>query len=153
MAENPDKKATSTAQEVQADGIDKKATSNAQEVQADYHEPFAHPMATAVPNMGGEVISHPNEKAPFDDTLSVHSLKDDDDAETEDITNTFVPFPRLKGVAEEPNPLTTRAVVVGLILGSLVNASNVYLGMNVCHPNLRQPLNISRSQDWLHIRC
>lgn len=40
----------------------------------------------------------------------------------------FSPLPPLEGVAEEPNPLTIRALVVGIILGSLVNASNVYLG-------------------------
>lgn len=92
------------------------------------HEPYAHPMATVVPNMGGEVISHPNQKAPFDETVSINSLKDDADDDSEDITDTFIPFPPLKGVPEEANPLTTRAVVVGIILGSLVNASNVYLG-------------------------
>lgn len=94
------------------------------------HEPFAHPMATFVPNMGGEVLSHPDKKAPFDETMSISSLKDDADDESENITDTFVPFPPLKGVAEEPQPLTVRAVVVGIILGSLVNASNVYLGAN-----------------------
>lgn len=101
----------------------------------DGHEPYAQPMATVVPNMGGEVISHPNQKAPFDETISIRSLKDDADDESENITDTFVPFPALKGVPEEPSPLTTRAVVVGIILGSLVNASNVYLGMKSPEPS------------------
>lgn len=101
------------------------------------HEPYAHPMATAVPNMGGEVISHPNEKAPFDDTVTINSLKDDADDDSEDITDTFIPFPALKGVPEEASPLTTRAVVVGIILGSLVNASNVYLGESSVMSHLR----------------
>ncbi|KAI6927901.1 oligopeptide transporter [Hortaea werneckii] len=110
----------------------KKPVANEKEVPAgDGSEPFAHPMAMAVPNMGGEVVvnTHIDPKAPYDETVSIHSLKDDADSETEDITDTFVPFPTLKGVPEEPNPLTTRSVVVGIILGSLVNASNVYLGL------------------------
>ncbi|RPB05497.1 OPT superfamily oligopeptide transporter [Choiromyces venosus 120613-1] len=43
----------------------------------------------------------------------------------------FTPFPIVEGAPEEPNSriLTTRAVVVGCILGGLVNASNVYLGL------------------------
>lgn len=108
---------------------DKQATVTAGEVAADGHEPYAHSMATVVPNMGGEVVNtHRDEKAPYDDTIDVHSLKDDADSDTEDITDTFVPFPPLKGVPEERMPLTTRAVITGIILGSLVNASNVYLG-------------------------
>lgn len=50
----------------------------------------------------------------------------EEDEETHDL---FTPFPPLKGVREEKSPLTVRAVVVGIILGSLVNASNVYLGL------------------------
>lgn len=41
----------------------------------------------------------------------------------------FSPLPPLEGVPEEKNPLTLRAVLIGCILGSLVNCSNVYLGM------------------------
>ncbi|GKT40533.1 metal-nicotianamine transporter YSL2 [Colletotrichum spaethianum] len=47
----------------------------------------------------------------------------------DEITDLFVPFPEVKGLEPEGNPLTVRAVVVGIILGSLVNASNVYLGL------------------------
>lgn len=46
----------------------------------------------------------------------------------EEILDLFTPLPPLEGVLDEPNPLTFRAVIVGIILGSLVNASNVYLG-------------------------
>lgn len=49
------------------------------------------------------------------------------DGEVE-ITDIFKPLPPLEGVPPEANPLTARAVMVGLVLGSLVNASNVYLG-------------------------
>lgn len=46
----------------------------------------------------------------------------------EDVTDLFSSFPPLKGIEPEPNPLTVRAVLTGIVLGSLVNASNVYLG-------------------------
>lgn len=43
----------------------------------------------------------------------------------------FKPLPSLEGtsVEKEPNPLTIRSVVLGLVFGSLVSASNVYLGL------------------------
>ncbi|POR31165.1 Oligopeptide transporter [Tolypocladium paradoxum] len=47
----------------------------------------------------------------------------------EPITDLFASFPALKGVPLEKNPLTVRAVLTGIVLGSLVNASNVYLGL------------------------
>lgn len=47
----------------------------------------------------------------------------------EEILDLFKPLPPLEGVLDEPNPLTFRAVIVGILLGSLVNASNVYLGL------------------------
>ena len=50
----------------------------------------------------------------------------DEKFELEDI---YAPLAPLPGIAEEKNPLTARAVLVGVILGSLVNASNVYLGL------------------------
>ncbi|KAH7156098.1 OPT oligopeptide transporter protein-domain-containing protein [Dactylonectria macrodidyma] len=56
-------------------------------------------------------------------------LKDESDQEDEAITDLFTSFPPVKGIEHEPNPLTARAVIVGIILGSLVNASNVYLGL------------------------
>jgi hypothetical protein len=56
-------------------------------------------------------------------------LKSETTEGDEAITDLFSSFPPLKGVIDEPNPLTVRAVVVGILLGSLVNASNVYLGL------------------------
>lgn len=50
-------------------------------------------------------------------------------SEDDQVHDLFVPFPEVKGLEPEGNPLTVRAVLVGIILGSLVNASNVYLGM------------------------
>lgn len=49
--------------------------------------------------------------------------------EEETITDLFSSLPPLKGVPEEKNPLTARAIIIGIMLGSLVNASNVYLGL------------------------
>lgn len=74
-----------------------------------------------------DVVVQPayNEKFPHSDV----DLKSDTDGEDERITDLFTSFPMPKGVEPEPNPLTVRAMVVGIVLGSLVNASNVYLGM------------------------
>jgi hypothetical protein len=53
------------------------------------------------------------------------------------IVDLFSPLPPLEGVPEEPMPLTIRALVVGIVLGSLVNASNVYLGKPSLIPSIR----------------
>lgn len=55
-------------------------------------------------------------------------LKPEEEEKDDDIRDLFVPLPPLKGVPEEQNPLTFRSVAVGVVLGTLVNASNVYLG-------------------------
>lgn len=58
-----------------------------------------------------------------------HDLKSDtEESEEGGLTDLFVSLPPIKDVPVEENPLTVRAVVVGIILGSLCNASNVYLG-------------------------
>ncbi|KAI1654607.1 oligopeptide transporter [Daldinia decipiens] len=41
----------------------------------------------------------------------------------------YVPLKMDGSIADEHDPLTARAVIVGIILGSLVNASNLYLGL------------------------
>lgn len=64
-----------------------------------------------------------DEKAP-----SVTAKSDSSEESTDEITDLFVSFPPIKGREPEQNPLTIRAVLIGIILGSLVNASNVYLG-------------------------
>lgn len=58
-----------------------------------------------------------------------YETKSNSSQEDEAITDLFTSFPPIKGAIPETNPLTVRAVVVGLVLGSLVNASNVYLGL------------------------
>ncbi|SPO05120.1 related to permeases - unknown function [Cephalotrichum gorgonifer] len=52
-----------------------------------------------------------------------------EEVEDEAVADLYAPLPELKGIRKEENPLTIRAVVVGVVLGSLVNASNVYLGL------------------------
>ncbi|KAL7273709.1 hypothetical protein RUND412_003416 [Rhizina undulata] len=48
----------------------------------------------------------------------------------EEISDPYIPLPELEGVEEEHSQiLTARAVITGCVLGSLVNASNVYLGL------------------------
>lgn len=58
---------------------------------------------------------------------------EEEDSADEAITDLFTSFPIPKGVEPEPNPLTVRAVLTGIVLGSLVNASNVYLGKRAKH--------------------
>ncbi|KAH0562517.1 hypothetical protein GP486_002792 [Trichoglossum hirsutum] len=49
--------------------------------------------------------------------------------EVEEAFDPFVPFPHDPGVVEGENILRVRSIVLGLICGSLVNASNIYLGL------------------------
>ena len=84
------------------------------------------PEAVASPAEDSE--HYPQEKAggPFENESE---LKPDNDEEQDDVIHDlYVPLPELKGVQKEQHPLTIRAVVVGVVLGTLVNASNVYLG-------------------------
>ena len=43
--------------------------------------------------------------------------------------NNLFPFPPLKGVPEEQQQLSIRALVIGVCLGAVVSASNIYLGL------------------------
>lgn len=63
------------------------------------------------------------------DTVIDMKLDSSSEEEPEQITDLFVSFPPIPGLESEEYPLTARAVLVGLVLGSLVNASNVYLGL------------------------
>lgn len=64
-----------------------------------------------------------------EDTLRSQEGRSNEDEEN--ITDLFKPLPPLSAciVGKEPHPLTVRSVVLGLVLGSLVSASNVYLGL------------------------
>lgn len=83
--------------------------------------------ATGDAKVLSESYASEKEQGMHDVQTGLHDENDASDDETlsDDL---FVPFPPLKGVAPEASPLTVRAVLVGIILGSLCNASNVYLG-------------------------
>lgn len=72
-------------------------------------------------------------------------LKPEAESDNEDIRDLFVPLPPLKGVQEEESILTFRSVAVGVVLGTLVNASNVYLGKLVSASSARSP---ALADDW-----
>ncbi|KAI0382777.1 oligopeptide transporter [Hypomontagnella monticulosa] len=58
----------------------------------------------------------------------VHSV----DVNTEDVEpdlDLYVPLDMDGSIVDQHDPLTIRAVIIGIILGSLVNASNLYLGL------------------------
>ncbi|CEJ84793.1 Putative Oligopeptide transporter [[Torrubiella] hemipterigena] len=74
-------------------------------------------------NPDGQVVE---KRGPGVDDYETKSISSQED---EAITDLFTSFPPIKGAAPELNPLTFRAVFVGVVLGSLVNASNVYLGL------------------------
>lgn len=50
------------------------------------------------------------------------------DEEVEEELDLYVPLKMDPNIPYEANPLTVRAVIVGIALGALVNASNLYLG-------------------------
>ena len=72
------------------------------------------------------VIHEKDAVGPFEKETELKQESDDENEE--EVRDLFVPLPPLKGVQEEQSPLTIRAVLVGVVLGTLVNASNVYLG-------------------------
>ncbi|KAI0127548.1 OPT superfamily oligopeptide transporter [Xylariales sp. AK1849] len=51
------------------------------------------------------------------------------EAEVAEELDLYVPLKMDADIPHEANPLTVRAVIVGIILGCLVNASNLYLGL------------------------
>lgn len=99
---------------------------------ADYEEKHeVH--ATAAGNLNAFADSTP----PFE---NMDNVKDDvkvEINEEEEELDLYKPLLMDPGIEHEPNPLTVRAVVIGCILGALVNASNLYLGKSddVCPAN------------------
>lgn len=77
---------------------------------------------------GFEHSDHGNEKlGVLKDGIAVEV----DEAEEDKIIDPFVPFPIDPDAPEERKILRIRSIVLGLICGCLVNASNVYLGMRL----------------------
>lgn len=49
--------------------------------------------------------------------------------EEEEILDNLFPFPPLRGIPDEEQQLSVRALVIGCALGAIVSASNIYLGL------------------------
>lgn len=74
---------------------------------------------------GQPAIEGPNE---LKTEITVGNSEKDSDGEIEE-EDLWKTLKMDDAIPHEPNPLTIRAIVVGCILGSLVNASNLYLGL------------------------
>jgi hypothetical protein len=83
------------------------------------HEPYD---AVALNMYVGEFPMHPTPRGAHDQ----NSLKEE--LIQEETPDLYKPFPVDETIPVEDHILTIRGVVVGIILGSLVNASNLYLG-------------------------
>jgi hypothetical protein len=67
------------------------------------------------------VPAHITEQELHDQSSQVEALQ-------EGALDLYKPFPITEGTPLEDHILTIRAVIVGIVLGSLVSASNLYLG-------------------------
>lgn len=73
-------------------------------------------------------ISTPQDS--YDEKIDIKEPTESVKSRNEIESDPFIPLPDDDSIPEETNSqiLTIRAVVVGCVLGALVNASNVYLG-------------------------
>ena len=78
-----------------------------------------------------------------------HSLKDELLQDEE--LDLFKPFPIDESHPVEDHILTIRSLVTGIVLGALVNASNLYLGRCI-PPSLRGFTNNLRPENWFHLQ-
>ena len=74
-------------------------------------------------------VDNPALDEKFDHTEEKHELDHTGELSEDAIKDLYVPLPMDLGLQEETNILSFRAVLVGTILGALVNASNLYLGL------------------------
>ncbi|KAI1503296.1 OPT oligopeptide transporter protein-domain-containing protein [Biscogniauxia marginata] len=77
-------------------------------------------------NSADHAVESPVNEKEFDE--KTEGIKDDD-GESEEVLDLYVPLKMDPNLPFEANPLTIRAVFVGICLGCLVNASNLYLGL------------------------
>jgi hypothetical protein len=89
------------------------------EVNAHEHEPYD---ATTLNVTGGELPLHPSPRGDHGQT----DLKEE--IEQEEILDLYQPFPIDPTIQQEEHILTLRSLLTGVILGCLVNCSNLYLG-------------------------
>lgn len=90
------------------------------------HEKDAAPVADVVVNDIEPVYTEPASHLVPDIPVKVEITVNETKTEPGDI---FKPLPLLPAILAEPNTLTFKAVVPGIVLGSLVNAANIYLGL------------------------
>ena len=102
---------------------------NLEKLDQDGHNANEHHYETKIPQVHGvsELPMYPRERVDNGDG----SLKEE--LEEAEVLDLYKPFPLDPNIPHEEHILTVRAIVVGLILGSLVNCSNVYLGMWTCY--------------------
>jgi hypothetical protein len=84
----------------------------------------AHVLDVEVANITGDIPLHPHPRGPND---GFDDLKEELESKIE-VIDWYKPFPLVPGAREETSILTFRAIIVGIILGSLTICSNVYLG-------------------------
>lgn len=94
----------------------------------------------------GEFAANPAPRADHDQ----NSLKEE--LLEEEVLDLYKPFPINDQIPAEDHILTIRAIVTGVILGSLVNASNLYLGMYQSTVSHSAMLTFYRFEDGLHIQ-
>ena len=66
---------------------------------------------------GGVEALQPQDQLPYQRYNDLHGITPGD------------PFPEAPGIPYEDHQLTVRAIVVGCVLGAVVGASNIYLGL------------------------
>lgn len=64
-----------------------------------------------------------------EDYVNFEDEKNYEGKEEAEMLNNLFPFPPLKGVPDEEQQLSIRALVIGIMLGAIVSASNIYLGL------------------------
>lgn len=70
----------------------------------------------------------PMDKTPYAVDIDSSENTAEFDDEHAVLDNQF-PFPPLHGIPDEDRQLTVRALVIGCLLGAVVSASNIYLGL------------------------
>lgn len=83
--------------------------------------------AEQLPEMTSE--KRPHSRGEKDMFVDIDGEKTPVEEEESEILDNMYPFPPLKGIPEEEQQLTVRALVIGICLGAVVSASNIYLGL------------------------
>ncbi|KAK0745504.1 OPT oligopeptide transporter protein-domain-containing protein [Schizothecium vesticola] len=85
-----------------------------------------HPFSESNPPVENTAELHVNEK---DETKVQNDDLKSEGTNEEEEEDLYLPLKMDPSIVHEENPLTIRAVAVGCLLGALVNASNLYLGL------------------------